>query len=342
MAFSPSQTYILGIDTSCDETSFAILDPQSGVVKANLISSQVRFHAEHGGVVPELASRKHSENLAPLFAETLVQAGITLEDIGMVAVTNIPGLMGCLLVGTSFAKALAYRLHVPLVAVNHLEAHLFSPFIETQPIFPFLGLVVSGGHTAFYRVNSFTDIQLLGQTVDDAAGEAFDKTAKLMGLGYPGGPQVDRLARQGDASTYAFTIPKVKMGAQYLSFSGMKTALYQHVQSALPLDEMKIKNLCASLENSVVETLMQKADYFLQQGDYHCFAVSGGVAMNTLLRKRIADRNGRTDLQCVVTQPQYCTDNAAMVAYLAPHRVPEDNVFDLNTTPSQKVQARFL
>lgn len=339
---SQAPRFILGIDTSCDETSVALYDASAKRMLVNLVSSQVALHAHHGGVVPELASREHSENLAPIFAQALRQADLRLADLNAVAVTNTPGLIGCLLVGTSFAKALAYRLKIPLFAVNHLEAHLFSPFIGGELKFPFLGLVVSGGHTAFYRVGSFDDIELVGQTVDDAAGEAFDKCAKLMGLGYPGGPVIDKLARQGDGSAYAFTIPKVKMGTQYLSFSGIKTALHHHLQAALPLDETKRKNLSASLQTAVVETLVRKMKYFLDEREYAGFALGGGVAMNSLLRDQVQALCGERGISCVIAKPEYCTDNGGMIAFLAAHREAEENPFALSTTPTKKIQARGL
>jgi N6-L-threonylcarbamoyladenine synthase len=336
------QRLILGIDTSCDETSLAVFDAVNGVVLANVISSQVGLHAAHGGVVPELASRAHAEILAPLFEETLKRAGVALGDIGAVAVTNTPGLIGCLLIGVSFAKALAFRLNVPLIAVNHLQAHLFSPFIGKKPEFPFLGLVVSGGHTAFYRVDGFDDVTLLGQTVDDAAGEAFDKTAKLMGLGYPGGPVVDKLADGGDPGTFPFTIAKVKMGEEYLSFSGLKTAVVQHWRGLDQPDDADVKNMCASLRNAIVETLVRKAEYFLDGGEYRSFGLSGGVAMNSLLRTRAAGLGARRGIPVMIAEPEHCTDNAAMVAYLAAFRSPEPEPFSLGTVPSKKIRAREL
>lgn len=334
--------FILGIDTSCDETSLAVLNAGSGAVLANVISSQVELHAVHGGVVPELASRAHAENLAPLFEETLRRAGIVISEIGAVAVTHVPGLMGCLLVGVSFAKALAFRLGVPLIAVNHLQAHLFSPFIGDEPPFPFLGLVVSGGHTAFYAAAGFDDVTLLGQTVDDAAGEAFDKAAKLMGLGYPGGPVVDKLAREGDPKKFPFTIAKVKMGDEYLSFSGLKTAVAQHWRDLKNPDETAVKNLCASLQNAIAVTLTRKAEYFLDSGSYRAFGLSGGVAMNSLLRERAADLEAKRGIPVMIAKPEHCTDNAAMVAYLASHLEAESEPFSLTTAPSKKIQARQL
>lgn len=335
------QRLIFGIDTSCDETSLSVFDATSGSVLANVVSSQVELHAAHGGVVPELASRAHAESLAPLFEETLKRAGIAADDIGSVAVTNTPGLIGCLLIGVSFAKALAFRLNVSLIAVNHLQAHLFSPFIGRVPEFPFLGLVVSGGHTAFYRVVGFDDVEVLGQTVDDAAGEAFDKAAKLMGLAYPGGPIVDKLASEGEA-TFPFTIAKVKMGDEYLSFSGLKTAVAQHWRSLVKPDAVDVKNMCASLRGAIVETLARKARYFLERDSYREFALSGGVAMNSLLRARFAELGASLGIPVAIAKPSYCTDNAAMVAYLAAFRAPEPDLFSLGTMPSKKIRAREL
>lgn len=339
---TPDQGYILGIDTSCDETSLALLGKETGLVLENLISSQIEIHSQYGGVIPELASRKHSENLAALFEELLTRSQISVTDIVGVAATHTPGLIGCLLVGTAFAKALAYRLNVPLYAIHHLEAHLFSPFINSKPEFPFLGLVVSGGHTAFYDVESFDGITLIGQSVDDAAGEAFDKTAKLMGLGYPGGPVIDKLAQQGNTQKFPFTIPKVKMGEQYLSFSGLKTAVHHYVQKISSLDEQVQKDLAASLQYTIVEILIQKTKSFLKKKNYKSFALSGGVAMNSLLRERVAEMENEIGISTHMAKPEYCTDNAAMIAYLAQHREPLAHPFDLETLPTQKIQARQI
>lgn len=333
---------MLGIDTSCDETSIAIVDSQTRTAVVNFISSQVNLHAQFGGVVPELASRGHAENLGVIFQQALKAAQVCPEDLIGVAVTTSPGLMGCLLVGTSFAKALSSRFKKPLYAINHLEAHLFSPFLGTLPEFPFLGLVVSGGHTAFYHVQSFDEITLLGQTVDDAAGETYDKTAKMMGLGYPGGPIIDEMAQNGDDSTFAFTVPKVKMGEQYLSFSGIKTAVNHHLKSLKKRDTKIDQDLCASLQNIIVKTLIEKTAYFFKKNSYRSIALSGGVAMNSLLRKKITEFCEREKVNCAMASHEFCTDNGAMVGYLALFRKPLKNLENLETRPTQKIQARQL
>lgn len=345
------KNYILGIDTSCDETSLALLETDSGKIISNLISSQVKMHSEYGGVVPELASRAHAENLELVFQKCLQQAGISLEQISSVAVTQTPGLIGCLLVGTSFAKALALRLGVDLYAVNHLEAHLFSPYIESEPEFPFLGLVVSGGHTIFYEVHSFFDMNVLGQTIDDAAGEAFDKGAKLLGLGYPGGPIVDKKAKLGDDQAFAFTRAHVKWSPNHLSFSGLKTALLHHVQAECRnlkietpenLPETTINNLCASLQAAIVDNLGAKLKAFLQNQNFKRFGLSGGVAMNSLLRSEVQKICDDNTIPCDLAKPAFCTDNAAMVAYLAYHQKKKADVFSVSPQASQKINAKEL
>jgi N6-L-threonylcarbamoyladenine synthase len=334
--------YILGIDTSCDDTSMALLRISTKKVVASVISSQIKLHAKFGGIMPELASRAHMENLHAVFKQVLLEAGIQASDLGMIAVTKTPGLMGCLLVGTSFAQGLAYRLGIPLQGVNHLEAHLFSPFIGKDPVYPFLGLVVSGGHTSFYRAEAADDIKILGQTVDDAAGEAFDKCAKMMGLGYPGGPVVDKRAKQGNDEAYKFVVAKVKMGAQYLSFSGLKTQAHYHVQNMDLSNEQSIDDMCASLQKGIVAALTQKMNYFIEQGEYSCFVIGGGVAMNSLLRERMQNIEASTGLSCKIAAPEYCTDNGAMIAYVALLQNKIDELFTLNVEASQKIQARKL
>lgn len=333
---------ILGIDTSCDDTSFAVLDTHKGSILSNVVSSQTKIHIEHGGIVPELASRAHLENLSAVFNESLHLAGINLSDLNAVAVTNTPGLIGCLLVGTSFARGLALRLGVPLYGVNHLEGHLFSPFIGASEIpFPFLGLVVSGGHTAFYQVDAVDQIKLVGQTVDDAAGEAFDKCAKMMGLGYPGGPVIDKLALSGRDNAFAFTIAKVKMGEQYLSFSGLKTAAFQHLQKInTALDDGLKNDFSASVQKAIVTTLCQKMDYFLTQHSYRAVAVSGGVAMNSLLRKQAGVVCSRRGVLCRVAEPAFCTDNGAMIAFVASLSSHKDQLFELQTLATKKTPVK--
>lgn len=338
----PASSYILGIDTSCDDTSMAILDQTTGKVLSNIVSSQIKLHQEFGGIVPEVASRAHAENISPVFAECLHQAQLKAEHLSAIAVTKTPGLIGCLLTGTSFAKGLAYRLNVPIYGMNHLMAHLFSPFIEQNVVYPFLGLVVSGGHTAFYHVESANDFRLIGQTVDDAAGEAFDKAAKLAGLDYPGGPLVDRLAQHGDDRRFEFKVARVKMGEQYLSFSGLKTAAKQHLQSIESLDEPTLKDFCASLQKGIVDNLSYKLRYFLVNSHFKAFALSGGVAMNSRLRRDVQSICDEFQLPCFICKPEFCTDNGAMVAHLALVQHPQNELFELDAKASVKIQARQL
>jgi len=344
---SGKRQYILGIDTSCDDTSMALVEMNTKKVVANVVSSQIKLHAKFGGIVPEMASRAHMENLSLVFEQVLNESGITLADIAAIAVTKTPGLIGCLLVGTSFAKGLAYQLQVPLYGINHLDGHLFSPFIgieesDRQSIFPFLGLVVSGGHTAFYRVESFENVALIGQTVDDAAGEAFDKCAKMLGLGYPGGPIIDKKAQHGDDQAFAFKVARVKMGDEYLSFSGLKTAAHHHLSSIKDINEKQIDNLCASVQKGIVDALMKKMEYFISGYEFKAFALSGGVAMNTLLRKRCQEECDRFNIPCYIAKPEYCTDNGAMIAHVALIRNLQNELFTLSTQATQKIQARRL
>lgn len=336
------QNLILGIDSSCDETSLALYEVSEQKLLANVISSQVKVHAPYGGVVPELASRQHIENLPAVFATVLREASVAVEDLSSVAVTVTPGLMGCLLVGVSFAKALAARLKIPLIPINHLEAHLFSPFIGGKPALPFLGLVVSGGHTAFYGVKNPDEITLLGQTVDDAVGELYDKTAKMMGLGYPGGPIVDQMAQSGNPKAFAFAVPKVKMGREFMSFSGLKTAVNLTLRDMPERSAKTDEDLCASLQKTVVQSLLEKACYFLESGEYQTLAISGGVAMNSLLRARALELGADSGLSVCVALPEHCTDNAAMVAYLAQFRKPASHPGVVLTQASQKIQAREI
>lgn len=343
------QKYILGIDTSCDDTSFAVLDASTKKVLSNVISSQIKIHAPFGGVVPEIASRAHSENLNFVFEEALKTADITLKDIGAIAVTHTPGLIGCLLVGVGFAKALAYRLNVPLLAVNHLDAHLLSPFIGREPVFPYLGLVVSGGHTAFYYAESLQSIQSVGQTVDDAAGEAFDKCAKMLGLGYPGGPVIEKRAALGNPNAFKFTQAKVKLGAQYLSFSGLKTAAYQIINGCrddpcLPAsrgwspenDVPFVNDLCASVQKAIVVSLTQKMKYFFDRFSVKTFGLSGGVAMNTCLRNECVRVCHEHNILPLIAEPRFCADNGAMIAHAALLKPSNDALLTVETVGSRK------
>lgn len=317
---------ILGIDTSCDETSAAILDPDKKLL-ANVISSQIKVHQPYGGVVPELASRSHLDNLPLVVTQALETAGIGLQDLTGVAVTSAPGLIGCLLVGLSYAKALAFQLQIPLTVVHHLKGHLFSACIEHGEHFPFLGLVVSGGHTSLYCVKNFDDITLVGHTVDDAAGEAYDKVAKLLGLGFPGGPAIDKLAREGNSNAFKFTRARVKKGPYYYSFSGLKTAVMQLVTGTnTEKNENFIQDLCASFQKEVVGSLLEKVELFLQESSVKALVVCGGVAANSLLREEAKKLATRHRIQCHIPSMLMCTDNAAMIAYVGQAQLSQGRV----------------
>ncbi len=324
---------ILGFDTSCDETSVAVLQGKKKLL-SNVISSQIKLHAPFGGVVPELASRSHLENLETVLNAALTQAGVTLKDISGIAVTAMPGLIGCLLVGLSYAKSLAYSLKVPLTTVHHLKGHLFSPFLEHEETYPFLGLVVSGGHTALYYVENFDSITCLGETVDDAAGEAYDKVAKLLGLGFPGGPVIDKLARTGRADAFKFTRAKVKKGPYYFSFSGLKTAVSLVVKKELSIPSPLvgegqglasdfIKNLAASFQHEVVGSLLEKAEQALCEKSCKAFVIAGGVAANSLLRSQAQELALKFSIPCLIPSFKMCTDNGAMIAYVGAQQLAQ-------------------
>ncbi len=309
---------IVGIDTSCDDTSIAIFDADAGCVLSNVVHSQFDLHRPHGGVVPEVASRSHAENIRFVLSQALEQAQCGLKDLSAIAVTKEPGLMGSLLVGTSFAKALAWRLKIPLHGVNHIEAHLFSPYIHKEGVYPFIGLVASGGHTAFYYVESpLAEPQIIGHTVDDAIGEAFDKVGKILGLEFPGGPAIDRRAEKGDAKRFSFTRPRVKMGQEYLSFSGLKTAGNLLFQSLSSPTEQDIDDFCASFRFAMVDAILEKTRYFLAHYPAQAVTLSGGVALNKLLRESLFELCKSESKECFLTEKSFCSDNGAMVAHYA-------------------------
>ena len=301
---------VLGIESSCDDLSMSLL--QEGRPLATVTASQVKDHRPYGGVVPEIASRKHLEHLEPTLELALERAGIRPEQIDGVAATFAPGLVGSLLVGLNFAKGLAFALQRPFRGVHHIESHLFSPFLEHPPVFPFLGLVVSGGHTHLYWVEGVGHYHLLGHTVDDAAGEAFDKVAKAMGLPYPGGPAIEALAASGDPTAFEFALPRVKSGASHTSFSGMKTAALNHLEN---LPEARYPDLAASFQQSVVRALRHMVGREWAERRQAPLLLAGGVACNRALRsglQGLADEQGSS---LVVPSPAYCTDNGAMVAW---------------------------
>jgi len=306
---------ILGLETSCDETAAAVVTGE-GRVASNVVYSQHDLHGRYGGVVPELASRRHIETVEVVVLEAMRQAGITWSDLNAVAVTNGPGLAGALLVGVSFAKALAYAMRIPLIDVNHLEGHLASAWID-HPDFPTpcVVLIVSGGHTHLYLVNPAGSYELIGHTLDDAAGEAFDKAAKMLSLGYPGGPAIDRIARTGDAGAIRFPRPYLKRGNLDFSFSGIKTALLYYLRD---LDQAgqswRVADIAASFQEAIVDVLAEKAFEAVRRFKVEALAVVGGVSANSRLRTVLTSRADSTGIRLSLPSLAYCTDNAAMVA----------------------------
>jgi len=312
---------VLGIESSCDETAAAVVR-DDGCVLSDIVSSQVALHAPFGGVVPELAARAHMTNIAPVLARAIEGLPGGLAAIDAVAVTNGPGLVGALLVGVQAAKALAFSLELPLVGVNHLIGHLLSVYVHradeahVAPELPFIALVASGGHTALYEVRSPTDVEQLGQTRDDAAGECFDKVAKLIGLGYPGGPRIDRLAAQGDPKAHRWPRPLRRSGNLEFSFSGLKTAVAQHVeQHGAPAGEQALADLCASFQAVVTDSLVTKCLAACELRACPRLVITGGVAANRGLRALAAERCAELGIGLFVPQARNCTDNAAMIAY---------------------------
>lgn len=310
--------YILAIESSCDDTSAAVL--KDGILLSNVTASQA-VHVEYGGVVPELASRAHQQNIVPVVDAAIKRAGIAKEDLNAVAFTRGPGLMGSLLVGVSFAKGLARSLGIPMIDVNHLQGHVLAHFIREseddheQPSFPYLCLLVSGGNSQIVKVNSYKDMEIIGQTIDDAAGEAIDKCSKVMGLGYPGGPIIDRLARQGNPDAFEFAKPDI--GGYDYSFSGLKTSFLYHLRDWLKDDpdfiEHHKEDLAASLEKTVVDILMKKLRKAVKDTGINQVAVAGGVSANNGLRNAFKDHAKRYRWNIFIPKFSYTTDNAAMI-----------------------------
>ena len=312
-------TTILAIESSCDDTSAAVL--RDGYLLSNVTAGQA-VHEAYGGVVPELASRAHQQNIVPVVDQALKQASVTKEDLSAVAVTLGPGLMGSLLVGVSFAKGLASALGIPLIEANHLQGHILAHFIQTPedrhelPPYPFLCLLVSGGNSQIVKVKAYNDLEILGQTIDDAAGEAMDKCSKVMGFGYPGGPIIDKLARQGNPQAYQFSKPHIA-GLDY-SFSGLKTSFLYFLRDRLQEEPDFIaqhkEDLAASLERTIVEILMKKLDMAVKQTGIRHVALSGGVSANTALREAFRERAEKKGWHIYIPRFAYTTDNAAMIA----------------------------
>ncbi|HRH65985.1 MAG TPA: tRNA (adenosine(37)-N6)-threonylcarbamoyltransferase complex transferase subunit TsaD [Bacteroidia bacterium] len=312
--------YILGIESSCDETSAAILLNDTEL--SNVVANQTLIHKYYGGVVPELASRAHQQKIIPVVEEALRQANITKKELNAVAFTRGPGLMGALLVGVSFAKSLALGLNIPLIEVNHMQGHVLAHFIQTKekekavPSFPFLCLTVSGGHTQIIRVKDYLDMEILGETQDDAAGEAFDKAAKIMGLPYPGGPLIDQLARQGNPDRFLFPHPQVP-GLGF-SFSGLKTAFLYFIRDNMKTDPEFIENnkadIAASIQKTIVQILLSKLKRASIETGIMQIAIAGGVSANQGLREQLMIQKEKLNWELFIPPFQHCTDNAAMIA----------------------------
>ena len=325
---------ILGIESSCDETGVALYDSEHGLL-SQALHSQVALHADYGGVVPELASRDHVRKITPLTQRVLRDADKTLDDIDGIAYTAGPGLMGALLVGASFAKSLAWSLGVPALGIHHMEAHLLAPLISRQTDalgLPFVALLVSGGHTQLVHVKTFGDYEILGESVDDAAGEAFDKTAKLLGLGYPGGPKIAAQAEQGDPTRFRFPRPMTDRPGLDFSFSGLKTYALNTVQSLGTLSEQDIADVSVAFEIAAVDTLVIKCRRAIEQSGAQQLVIAGGVSANIRLRQELTDK---LQAEIVYAPLALCTDNGAMIAYAGALRMLGGAQEDLsiNTRP---------
>jgi N6-L-threonylcarbamoyladenine synthase len=338
MIFRQNEATILGIESSCDDTSAAVL--RGTVLLSSVIASQ-NVHVRWGGVIPELASRAHQQNIVPVVDAALKDAAIDVRDLDAIAFTRGPGLLGSLLVGVSFAKGLSLAHGIPLVEVNHLQGHILSHFIDLpdrellHPEFPFLCLLVSGGHTQIVVVRSPLEMEIAGSTIDDAAGEAFDKCAKVMGLPYPGGPEIDRLAAQGDASRFKFAEPRVA-GLDY-SFSGLKTSFLYFLRDSVAADPDFISNnladLCASLQRAIIDTLMYKLVKAARQFNIRDIAAAGGVSANSGLRNALTAEGAKRGWRVFLPERRFTTDNAAMIAAAGRYQLLAGRFSDLSATP---------
>jgi len=329
---------ILGIDTSCDDTSASVVEDGRKII-SNIVSSQSEIHSRYGGIVPELASRRHIEMIMPVVDEAIKQAGISLQDLSAVAVCNGPGLIGSLLIGCSFAKAVCYSRNIPLIAVNHLEGHLLSVFLQSpSPEFPFLSLIVSGGHTSLHIAEDYGRYIEIGKTRDDAAGEAYDKVSKLLGLGYPGGPVIDRLAQKGDPMAIDF--PRAYLPESFdFSFSGLKTAVLQFLRkeklldTPMPPESELLHNIAASFQAAVVDVLVKKTELAVKKKWIKQVTLSGGVSANSGLRKKMLEAGREQGFGVSVPPVSLCTDNAAMIAAAAHHRFIKKDFAGLDLNP---------
>jgi len=339
-------TLILGIESSCDDTSASVI--RDGIMLSNVIASQA-VHASYGGVVPELASRAHQLNIIPVVHEALKRAGVDKRELSAIAFTRGPGLLGSLLVGTSFAKGMAQALDIPLIDVNHLQAHVLAHFIsegkpnEHHPKFPFLCLLVSGGNSQIVLVKAFNDMEVIGQTIDDAAGEAFDKCAKVMGLPYPGGPHIDRLAKDGNPDAFTFNKPQIK--DYNYSFSGLKTSflylLRDKVKENPAFIEENLNDLCASIQATVVDVLMNKLRKAAKDLNIRQVAVAGGVSANSALRQAFLDHASKYGWEVFIPPFAFTTDNAAMIAITGNFKYQHNDFCSIDEVPFARVSNQF-
>ena len=332
--------FILGIESSCDDTAAAVL--QNGKILSNIVATQ-DIHKKYGGVVPELASRAHQQNIVPVVHQALKEANISKKELSGIAFTRGPGLMGSLLVGTSFAKSLSLGLDIPLLDVNHMQAHILAHFIEEEgfdkPEFPFLALTISGGHTQIVKVSDYFEMEVIGQTLDDAVGEAFDKSAKILGLPYPGGPLIDKNAQKGNPE--AFPFPKPKMGNLDFSFSGLKTSILYFVQKEVKKNpnfiEENLEDICASIQYTITNILMAKLKKAVKQTGIKQIAIGGGVSANSGIRKVLKESEDKYGWKTFIPKFEYTTDNAAMIAIAGHYKLLKEDFSDMAVTARARI-----
>jgi len=323
---------VLGIETSCDETGIAIYDSKDGLL-AHVLYSQIELHQEYGGVVPELASRDHVRKIIPLIRQVMDEAGLSKEDIDAIAYTAGPGLVGALLVGASVGKSIAYGWGIPAIPVHHMEGHLLAPMLEDNaPEMPFLALLVSGGHTQLIGVDGYGEYTILGESLDDAAGEAFDKAAKMLGLGYPGGPAIAKAAESGTAGRFTFPRPMIGKPGLNFSFSGLKTYCLNTIEDCVeqegPLGEQTQNDIAFAFQEAVVDTLIMKCKRAIKQAKYRRLVIAGGVSANTMLRERLKTTMGGMGVEVYYPRVEFCTDNGAMIAFAGCKRLQADGASD--------------
>ncbi|WP_431134202.1 tRNA (adenosine(37)-N6)-threonylcarbamoyltransferase complex transferase subunit TsaD [Psychroserpens mesophilus] len=338
---SSQNIYILAIESSCDDTAAAVM--HNGKILSNVVASQ-KIHEEYGGVVPELASRAHQQNIVPVVDQALKKAHIDKSQLNAIAFTRGPGLMGSLLVGTSFAKSLAYGLDIPLIDVHHMQAHILAHFIEeadfVKPSFPFLAMTISGGHTQIVKVSSYFDMDVIGETIDDAVGEAFDKSGKILGLGYPAGPEIDRRAQLGNPKAFQFTKPKVD-GLNF-SFSGLKTAILYFIQKKVKANPNfiaeNLNDICASIQYTIIGILIDKLKLASKQTGIHHIAIGGGVSANSGIRQALKNGEQKFGWTTYIPKFEYTTDNAAMIAIVGYLKFLEGNYAEQNVMASARLK----